>query len=71
MSAADRAEALVKKICERAKELTDQGMKFDAYGLAAGAVLGGQLIKALERIERLEGDIRLLTDLLASLESQR
>lgn len=71
MTAANRAEALVKKIGELAKELADQGMKSDAYGLAAGAVLGGQLIKALERIERLESDINLLTDLLASVEEKR
>jgi hypothetical protein len=68
---ADRAEAMVRKIADRAKELTGQGMKSDAFGLAAGAVLGAQLAKALERIERLEGDIKLLTELLANVERKR
>ncbi|MCY1557474.1 hypothetical protein D9M68_943240 [compost metagenome] len=67
----DRAEDLVKRIGEVAKELLDQGMKSDAFGMAAGAVLAGQLVKALDRIERLEGDIRLLTDLLASVEGKQ
>ncbi|MCY1297331.1 hypothetical protein D9M70_467670 [compost metagenome] len=71
MTAEDRAKALAKKIAETAKEFADQGMKSDAYGLAAGAILCGQLVKALERIDRLEGDIKLLTDLLASVEEKR
>lgn len=68
---ADRAEALVKRIAERAKEMAAEGVKTEAFGLAAGAVLGGQLIKALERIERLEGDIKLLTEMLANVEAGR
>lgn len=68
MSTADRAEALLERINEAAKEFADKGMKSDAYGLAGSAILCGQLVKALERIERLESDISLLTDLLAGLE---
>lgn len=71
MNAQDRAEALVKKIAERAKEAADDGVKQDAFALAAAAVLAGQLAQALVRIETLESDVRLLTDLLASLENQR
>lgn len=67
----DRALALAKRISEVANEIAGQGVKSDAYGMAAGAVLGTKLLKALERIERLEGDIRLLTDLLASVEEKR
>lgn len=71
MTAADRAETLAKRIIERARELASEGVTQDSYAMAAGAVLGGQLIKALERIERLEDDIKLLTDLLASVEEKR
>lgn len=71
MTADDRAKALAKRIAEAAKEFADQGVKSDAYGMAAGAILCGQLVKALERIERLESDINMLTDLLASVEEKR
>ncbi|SDK67815.1 hypothetical protein SAMN05216189_10479 [Pseudomonas delhiensis] len=69
-TAADRAEELVKRIGAQAKEASAGGAK-EAFGLATAAILSGQLIKALERIERLEGDIKLLTELLASVENKR
>ncbi|WP_271407640.1 hypothetical protein [Pseudomonas sp. Q1-7] len=59
---ADRAESLVKRISERAKEFADQGMKSEAFGLAAGAVLSAQIAKVLERIEKLESEQALLAD---------
>ncbi|MCY1271086.1 hypothetical protein D3C76_1737870 [compost metagenome] len=70
-AAADKAEALVKRIIDQAKEFVDQGVKSDAYAMAASGILAAQLIKALDRIEGLEGDIKLLTDLLASVEEKR
>ncbi|MCY1356657.1 hypothetical protein D9M69_431150 [compost metagenome] len=70
MNAGDRAEALMKRIIAKAQEAAKDGAK-EAFSLATAAILGGQLIKALERIERLEGDIKLLTDLLASVEEKR
>lgn len=48
----------------------EKGMKSDVYGIAASAVLGVALADSLIRIERLEGDIQLLTDLLASVEDR-
>ncbi|MDT4824837.1 hypothetical protein FQZ97_581010 [compost metagenome] len=70
-SSADRAEALVKRIIDQAKEFEGQGVKADAYAMAASGILAAQLIKALDRIERLEDDIKLLTDLLASVEGNQ
>ena len=69
-AAQDRAEALVKRIGERAKEFVGEGFK-DGWSAATAGVLAAELIKSLERIERLEGDIKLLTDLLANVESNR
>jgi len=65
-----RAEELMKRIIAKAQEAAKDGTK-EAFSLATAAILGGQLIKALERIERLEGDIKLLTELLANVESNR
>lgn len=70
MNAGDRAEALMKRIIAKAQEAAKDGTK-EAFSLATAAILGVKLIKALERIERLEGDIKLLTDLLASVEEKR
>lgn len=70
MSTADRAEALVQQINQSARDVAKDGVK-EAYALAGTAILVGQLVKALERIERLESDISLLTDLLASVEEKR
>ena len=67
MSTADRAEALVQRINQSARDVAKDGVK-EAYALAGTAILVGQLVKALERIERLESDINSLTDLLAGLE---
>lgn len=69
-SSADRAEKLCRRIADEAKEFANAGAK-EPFGMAAGAILVGQLIKSLERIERLEGDIKLLTELLANVESSR
>lgn len=66
----DRAKALTERITAAAQEAAKAGVK-EAYGVAGVAVLAGSLIKALERIERLEGDIKLLTEMLASVEAQR
>ena len=66
-TAADRAEELTKRIADLAKESAKDGVK-DAFELATCAILCGQLVKALERIERLESDINSLTDLMAGLE---
>ncbi|WP_444437110.1 hypothetical protein [Pseudomonas sp. A6] len=65
-----RAEELMKRIIAKAQEAAKDGTK-EAFSLATAAILGGQLIKALERIEHLEGDIKLLTELLANVESNR
>lgn len=67
----DLAAVMMSRICDRAKELSEQGMKADAFGVAVGAVLIAQLVKSQERIDRLEGDIQLLTELLASLEEKQ
>lgn len=66
----DRAKALAKRITDAAQEAAKAGVK-EAYGVAGVAVLVGSLTQAFERIERLEGDIKLLTDLLASVEEKR
>lgn len=66
----DRARALVKRINEAAQEAAKEGLK-EAYGVAGVGILAGHLIKAFERIERLEGDIKLLTDLMAGLEDKQ
>ena len=70
VSTADRAEALVQRINQSARDIAKDGVK-EAYALAGTAILVGQLVKALERIERLEGDIQLLTEMLASVEEKR
>ncbi|EPE4489561.1 TPA: HK97 family phage prohead protease [Pseudomonas aeruginosa] len=67
---ADRAQALIKQITEATREAAKGGVK-EAYGVAGVGILTGHLIKALERIERLEGDIKVLTELLANVESSR
>lgn len=67
---ADRAQALIKQITEAAREAAKGGVK-EAYGVAGVGILAAHLIKALERIERLEGDIKVLTELLANVESSR
>lgn len=68
-ASADRAEKLSRRIADEAKEFANAGAK-EPFGMAAGAILTGQLIKALERIDRLEGDIQLLVDLLANVEGK-
>lgn len=68
--AADRAAALVRRISQSASELAKDGTK-EAFALAGVGILSGHLVKALDRIERLEGDIQLLTDLLAGLENKQ
>lgn len=68
-SAADRAESLVQRINQSALELAKDGKK-EAFALAGVGILAGQLVKALDRVDRLEGDIQLLTDLLASVEDR-
>lgn len=40
------------------------------YAAATAGVLTAHLGKALARIERMEGDIQLLTDLIADLEAK-
>ncbi|MBV6222263.1 hypothetical protein KUU55_00640 [Pseudomonas aeruginosa] len=65
-----RAQALIKQITEAAREAAKGGVK-EAYGVAGVGILAAHLIKALERIERLEGDIKVLTELLANVESSR
>lgn len=66
----DRAQELGRRIIDEAKEFANAGAK-EPFGLASSAILVGQLIKSIERIDRLEGDIRLLTELLANVESSR
>lgn len=67
MTAKARAHALTKEILDAAKELREKKI-VEPFATAAVAILAAQLVKSLERIERLEGDIQLLTDLLAGLE---
>lgn len=62
-----RANALTKEILDAAKELREKKI-IEPLATAAVAILAAQLIKSSERIERLEGDIQTLTDLLAGLE---
>lgn len=64
-----RARALAKEISDGEEELAKEGLK-EPYAVAGVAILGGNLILAIERIERLEGDVKLLTDLLASVEEK-
>lgn len=68
---ADRAEALLQRILDESKELSSSGMKSDAIGLAAAAILSARLIKALERIELLEGNLDVLTSMMAELEGKQ
>lgn len=68
-ASADRAEALVKRIATEAADMAKAGAT-ESFGLACAGILSGQLIKALERIDRLEGDIQLLVDLLANVEGK-
>lgn len=65
-----RAQALIARINEASQEAQRAGVK-EAYGVAGAGILAAHLIKAFERIESLEGDIKLLTDLLASVEAER
>ena len=67
----DRAETLVKRITERAREAASDGVKQDAFALATAAVLAGQLAQALERIAQLEADLQTLTSMVAELEAQQ
>lgn len=72
-TSADRAEAIANianRIANDAREFAKAGSK-EPFGMAAAAILTGQLIKSLVRIERLEGDIKVLTELLANVESSR
>ena len=63
----DQGKALTQRINDAAREAAKSGVK-EAYGVAGVGVLTGCLVKALDRIDRLEGDIKLLTDLLADME---
>lgn len=67
---ADLAEALVRKIAVQAKELTAQGVKTEPFGMAVGAILGGQMIKALVRIESLENELKRLSSLISVVEER-
>ncbi|WP_339487845.1 hypothetical protein [Pseudomonas sp. EL_65y_Pfl2_R95] len=62
-------EAIPRNVIAKAKELAAEGTK-EPFGIAAGAILSVYLIRAFDRIERLEGDIQLLTDLLAGVEDR-
>ncbi|GAB3380299.1 hypothetical protein [Azotobacter armeniacus] len=64
------AERLFRRIDEEAAEFRKEGLK-DAYTTAAVGIICAHLAKSIGRIERLEGDIKLLTDLLASVEEKR
>lgn len=66
----DRAQKLARRIIDESNEIAKAGVK-EPFGVAAAAILTGQLIKSLVRIERLEGDIKVLTELLANVESSR
>lgn len=66
----DRAQALIRRIGAEAAEIAKDGTK-DAYSIASTVILSIHLIKALVRIESLEGDIKVLTELLANVESSR
>ncbi|HGN0903298.1 TPA: HK97 family phage prohead protease [Pseudomonas aeruginosa] len=70
LASEDRAQKLARRIIDESKEFANAGAK-EPFGMAAAAILTGQLIKSLVRIERLEGDIKLLTELLANVESNR
>lgn len=58
----DRAEALAKRIIEKSQELAGDGVGQNSYTMATGVVLGVQLIKALERIEKLESELAVLAE---------
>ena len=66
----DRVQKLARRIIDESKEFANAGAK-EPFGVAAAAILTGQLINSLVRIERLEGDIKVLTELLANVESSR
>ncbi len=66
----ERAQKLARRIIDESKEFANAGVK-EPFGMAAAAILTGQFIKSLVRIERLEGDIKVLTELLANVESSR
>ncbi|EPF1843927.1 hypothetical protein [Pseudomonas aeruginosa] len=66
-----RAQKITSEISADAKYLREQGLRNEAFAHATSVTLSLHLIKALERIERLEGDIKVLTELLANMESSR
>ncbi|QRY80112.1 hypothetical protein JVX91_03035 [Pseudomonas sp. PDNC002] len=65
----DRSKSILKKITEAAKEASDGGVR-ESYGVAGVGILAGQLIMSLERIERLESEIRQLSEKAATLEER-
>lgn len=67
----DRANALMKRILDSAKEARNQGVKVEPFATASAAILAGQLVKSLDRIDRLESDIESLTAMVADLEASR
>ena len=66
-----KAKAMLKRITDGAKELRDKGAKAEPFAVASSGVLLAQLIMSQERIERLESDIKSLTDMVADLEASR
>tara|TARA_R110002124_G_scaffold101397_1_gene248927 strand:+ start:5621 stop:5842 length:222 start_codon:yes stop_codon:yes gene_type:complete len=66
-----KSKAMLKRITDGAKELRDQGIKSEPFAVAASGVLIAQLILSQERIERLESDIKSLTDMVADLEAKQ
>ena len=66
-----RAEKIIRRIGEQAKELRKEGLGDASYVTAAVGILCAYIADSIERIERLEGDLQALTDLLASVEEKR
>jgi|GEM_PF-4998936 len=69
-SPSDQAKQIAADILKSAAEVRKSGTP-EAMAVAVAGILSGKLAKANERIERLEGDIRLLTEMLANVEAQR
>ncbi|WP_068826740.1 hypothetical protein [Pseudomonas sp. BMS12] len=65
-----RALEILAACQARAGEARDAGIE-EPFAVGSGAVLSGMLIKALEQIDRLEDDIKLLTEMLAELEGKQ
>lgn len=70
MQASDQAKQITAEILKSAAEVRKSGTS-EAMAVAVAGILSGKLAKANARIERLEGDIKVLTEMLANVEAAR